>query len=105
LLNDASASEVLTLEEQRLDIEKLVEERSRKIKLGADFARVHRGPIQYMEPDPESDPELEALAKERQSISQRLTQFFCPFPLHPIYLGMLTDLSKNVSLKYWHGYY
>ena len=67
-LNEAYAQEVLALEKQLTDIDKLLNERNMKIKQDALFEQ--SSPFYEV-----SDPELEMLAKEGRSTSNRSAPF------------------------------
>jgi hypothetical protein len=86
-LNEAYAEEILALEQQLQDIEKLLNERNKKIEQDSALSGKQSSPFQGV-----SDPELEMLAKERCSISNRSAPFLAIH--HPSMCSWSPQLSR-----------
>ncbi len=94
-LNDACASEVLELEKQLLDINKLIMERKNKVDRNAAPAGEHGRSIRH----DKFQYELQLLELEQQSIGHRLLHSYATPSIHYFsrYDHILVVLPSNYS--------
>jgi hypothetical protein len=70
-LNEACAEEVMSLEEQFQDVERLIEERSNEIRRSLERARQRCRKVDAALEDSRLDPHMKTLRKELASIDNR----------------------------------